>query len=200
MKKLMFILSFLIAVSTLHAQDLEAQKSDTIQHMKFMGIEMGGDISSFVEKIKQKGFKYESTLDGGIQALNGSFAGVNNCTIMIYPNNKKNVYSASVIFPFADTWSALNTTYHKIKSMLIQKYGEPYSCTEEFDSFIESLDDIDKMLHIKMGRCNYSTSFLFNEGFILEQILHLKEDCYVSLIYEDKEALIEKNKSEIEDL
>lgn len=200
MKKLMLLLFFLTAIMTLHAQDLEAQKPGTTQHLKFMGLEMGGNILSFVDSLKQKGFKYHTTLDGGTYVMKGRFAGVNDCKIMVNPNNKNNVHYAGVLFPYLNTWLTLYSNYKTIKSMLIQKYGEPFSSTEEFDSLFEPLDDIDKMLHVEMGRCKYSTSFVFKEGFILEQISNVEGDCYVSLIYTDKDASDDNRESAIDDL
>jgi hypothetical protein len=197
----MLLLSFSMAFMTLYAQDLESQKHNNIQHMKFMGIEMGGTISSFVANLKDKGFIYDSAAsDEQFQLLKGRFAGEDNCMIMVYPNADNNVYLVGVVFPFAETWSRLYSLYSTLKSMLTKKYGIPSSCIEKFDTIYEPLDDFDKLYQTKMQRCNYLTLFNLQEGDIVDKISTSNRDCFVCLMYVDKMASDDERKDAIDDL
>ena len=72
--------------------------------------------------------------------------------------------------------------------MLTQKYGEPASVVEEFQSYRGGKDDSDniKMHYVKHDRCQYITVFSTESGSIELRIDHNDMlECYVILVYED---------------
>lgn len=200
MRRLITLIT-LVFVLTIQAQDRPVPTPNNQQHMKFMGMKMGGDFSTFVNKLKQKGFKEDYTNSNKkATLLMGKFAGYDDCMLMVYPNSENNVYLVGVVFPFQESWSNLYSNYISIKNMLITKYGKPTECVEEFDTLYEPSDDKDRMYQTKMERCKYKTSFDFHEGKIIENISVAEMDCYVSLLYADEIGYKVNNESAIDDL
>lgn len=111
------------------------------QHMKFNGISMGETPTVFISKLKAKGFTPEYQNSDNI--LTGKFCGQSNCSIAIL-SNKDIITSICVIFPGMEKWKDLEFIYNDLKSLLIQKYGNPYKCIEEFQDY--SKDNHSKLL------------------------------------------------------
>lgn len=111
------------------------------QHMKFNGISMGETPTVFINKLKAKGFtpKYQNSDN----ILMGDFCGVKDCTIAV-TTDRDAVLSTCVIFPKMEKWKDLKNRYNCFKSILIQKYGNPVECTEEFQGYSE--DNYSKLL------------------------------------------------------
>lgn len=110
------------------------------QHMKFNGISMGETPTVFISKLKVKGF---TPISQSGNVLTGEFCGWSNCTIVIL-TNKDVVTSICVMFSKMETWKDLENRYNCFKSILIQKYGNPTKCEEEFQDYSE--DDFSKLL------------------------------------------------------
>lgn len=110
------------------------------QHMKFNGISMGETPTVFISKLKAKGFTPISQSD---HILTGKFCGVEDYTIAV-TTNRDAVLSTYVIFPGMEKWKDLKNRYNCFKSILIQKYGNPTKCEEEFQDYSE--DDFSKLL------------------------------------------------------
>lgn len=111
------------------------------QHMKFNGISMGETPTVFINKLKAKGFtpKYQNNDD----ILMGDFCGVQDCIIVV-TTDRNIVLSVCVMFPKKEMWKYLETEYNYFKSLLTQKYGNPYKCVEEFQGY--SKDNHSKLL------------------------------------------------------
>lgn len=110
------------------------------QHMKFNGISMGETPTVFISKLKAKGF---TPISQSGNVLTGEFCGWSNCTIVIL-TNKDVVTSTCVMFSKMETWKDLENRYNCFKSILIQKYGNPTKCEEEFQGY--SKDNHSKLL------------------------------------------------------
>lgn len=203
MRRLLTLIALVLAL-TVQAQDNmtpNPNNNSEQQHMKFMGIKMGGKLSTFVNNLKQKGFTTDTkTTNLQVTIMNGKFAGYNNCTLMIYPNSEGNVYLVGVLFPELETWSSLYANYSSIKDMLIKKYGEPLDCTETFDTDYPPRDDMDRMHQTKMERCKYSSIFDSEGGRIVESISTANFSCYVMLVYGDEHAYKTDQENAIDDL
>lgn len=204
MRRLITLITLTLALSAVQAQDrlpYTHNAEDGQKHMKFMGMNMGGKLATFVNKLRQKGFTADNRNSTPTSTvMTGKFAGYNNCTLMIYPNSEGNVYLVGVIFPENDTWMGLHTNYSTIKNMLIQKYGEPIDCKEEFDTDYPPRDDFDRMHQTRMERCKYSTIFALDEGRIVETISTTSMNCYVMLLYGDEEGYNINKENAIDDL
>lgn len=108
------------------------------QHMKFNGISMGETPTVFISKLKAKGFT-PSSYDN---VLTGKFC--NKDCIIVVLINKDVVTSTYVTFPERETWKDLKNRYNCLKSISIQKYGNPTTCIEEFQGY--SKDNHSKLL------------------------------------------------------
>ena len=103
------------------------------EHMKFKGVEIDGSLSEMVTKLKAKGFTYLGTEDG-IAFMEGDFAGYRECQIVVLSMKEKGKVNAiAVAFPDREDWSSLESDYNGLKSMLIEKYGEPSRVIERFN-------------------------------------------------------------------
>ncbi len=194
--KRIFLLFFAL-LTLLGASNTMAQKEE---HLKFLGISMDMNVNTFVEKLKQKGLKYETKTDDAI-ALKGNFAGYSNCRIYVFPNVEKKVQVVGVSFDYADTWQVLYTNYLDIKTMLMQKYGAPIMETEEWNSYSTPKDDNSKMHEVHMNRCVYQTSFNVNGNIITVSIANVMTFySYVSLYYMDNINYNKGKVNAIEDL
>jgi hypothetical protein len=170
------------------------------QHMKFMGVEMGGDVSKFVSALKQKGLKKKdmAAIDN-VTLLEGKFAGYSDCTIMIYESNNNKVYLTAVMFDNDYTWSSVRMKYTNLKNMLITKYGQPAISNEEFDGY-EPSDDYLKMAKARNGGCRYNSRFDVDGGLILLNIQNSNDNVFVSLTYGDEQTYTEQKGDAIDDL
>lgn len=173
-------------------------------HMKFKGIPFDISADEFVSRMKKQGYKYVEKLDSHSIVMTGDFAGYSGCNIYITVLPDDVIGTVSVSFPYRDKWSYLQTTYNNIKSMLIKKYGKPYSCTEEFDYYRQPTSEYDAMFLLKQDKYKYETKFFVEGGIINLQISHIyveyKDYFYVSLMYYDMGNNDKSTKNAIDDL
>lgn len=171
-------------------------------HLTFKGIPIDGTLNEFVGKLKQKGLSHLGT-EQGVALLSGEFAAHKGCTIAAIAHESGSVYRVGVIFPEKDTWMRLYNDYLSLKEMLTQKYGEPVSVVEEFQSYGGggSDDDNMKMHYVKYDKCRYFSVFSTDGGSIELRIDHNELlSCYVVLIYEDTTNGDKVRSSAIDDL
>lgn len=177
---------------------------ETPEHLLFKGIPITGSRQSFVDKLQQLGFK--PTYDfGNSSALQGAFAGYDRCNIYVMASKREDlVHTIGVTFPERDKWSLLSSNYFSLKELLIQKYGNPTTCVEMFQSEPEPDDDQMKMLFTNMDKCIYKTTFETHNGTITLSIVHSKVDfhnfCYINLLYTDRRNLIKATNQALNDL
>lgn len=169
MKNILLLLSLVL---TLH---LSAQNDSA--HLTFMGIPINGTLHEFSLKLTSKGLLYtESTGDAAL--FQGNFAGIHDCTIGVYSNNNV-VNSVAVSSPKYDEWTSLETGYQILKLGLTEKYGDPISCTEEFQTYGHP-NNTRKMRLAKTGNMTYNSLFRTDKGCISLSIL--KDHCLITYI------------------
>ena len=190
MKKLLISLMMLVGI-TATAQT---------EHLTFKGVPIDGTLTSFVNKLKQKGLSHLATQDG-IALLEGDFAGYKECTIFVSQYESEIVNRVAVIFPKNDTWSGLYSNYSTIKNLLTQKYGEPTDIIEEFQGYSNPSDDNERMFRVKFDQCKYICDFVTEKGGIELKIVHDDSlNCFISLLYIDAANESKVQSSAIEDL
>ena len=84
--------------------------------------------------------------------------------------------------------------------MLTTKYGNPLFSDEYFNTEYPPSDDGSKIRQLMLDRCNYSTSFSTDNGYIILKITHESYKCYVLLGYLDKINNAYKEEEAIDDL
>ena len=156
------------------------------EHMKFKGVEIDGSLSEMVTKLKAKGFTYLGAEDG-IAMLQGDFAGYRDCQIIVMTIKETGIVNAiGVAFPEVEEWSLLERNYDGLKSMLIEKYGEPMRVIEEFQNDYVS-DNSSKWHELHMDRCTWFSVFETESGTIELFIQKVKYgNAAVILKYYDK--------------
>ena len=176
-----------------------------IPHMKFKGIPLDVSSDEFVSQLKKQGYKYVTRKNNDFVVMTGDFAGYSECNIyinIVLPDDV--IGMVSVSFPNQSRWSYLQATYNNIKKMLIEKYGTPSSCTEEFDSYRQPTSEYDAMSLLKQDKYKYETKFYVEGGIIQLSISRIYVDYehlfYVSLTYYDISNQQRSTKNAIDDL
>lgn len=143
MKKITFLIAFIIASVTLFAQA-----------PFFKGVAMEGSINDFMTKMKSKGCVFEErtkTPDTGsdVITMKGSYAGYQNCQIVLFADDQgKEIMGVRVIMPLkfykfgevfeglSDNYKDVRSMYIDVKSKLTDKYGKPILVLEdEIDTY-----------------------------------------------------------------
>ncbi len=118
MKKLLTLILFLAIAATAFSQ--------SVSHMKFMGIPINGTITQFQAKLTAKGCSYDKRtsayISSGVRAFKGNIVG-NKATIFVYYNPKtKIVYRVKAVISNL-TSSTASLKYDEIKELLSIKYA-----------------------------------------------------------------------------
>lgn len=176
MKKILITLCIIMLSFAMRAQE----------HMTFMGIPIDGKISTFTQKLEDKGFTYVKTEDWG-DVFSGTFAGKRGCTINVFTLKSSTVWAVAVEFPsipFWKFWKSAKDEYQAIKKIISSKYGEP---DDDFDYDFDGYE----MTSIE------SSSFQTCRGYITVEIVGGKA---VSVMYCDEinlEIKIQEDESSI---
>lgn len=182
MKRIFSTLIFTAIILSSFAQT----KTDSTKHLTFKGVPIDGTLADYVAKMKNNGFIQKGTKDG-IVILEGDFASYKGCTVVVATLKQKDLVSKIVVtFPDRQTWSSLSSNYFNLKDLLTEKYGKPSENVEEFQSSTPD-DDGSKMIQVKLGACNYYSSYKIEKGTIQLTIEHDGvSHCFIKLAYFDK--------------
>jgi len=142
MKKLLFVL-FTVLIST------------TTFSQSFNGIEIGGKLSDFVSRMKQKGYSYvEQTENGAV--MKGTLSGeIVEFWISVTAKTKV-IWKLSIYFPENNSWYSINSDYQKMKNTLTEKYGTPDKTFEFFRNPYTEGDGYE-MTAVKVEKAFYSS-------------------------------------------
>jgi hypothetical protein len=171
-------------------------------HLKFKGVPIDGSLETFVWGMQQVGFRVQER-NNSKAILSGDFAGFKDCLIYVYTLQNKDLVSNIVVhFPNREQWKQLSNDYFNLKSLLIEKYGNPTAFEESFDDEyrITSNDDKMKLFYVKDDKCKFSSIFTTPQGNIILSIEHAKYNCFVMLRYIDKKNSEDVKKHAIDDL
>ncbi|MBF1428315.1 hypothetical protein [Hoylesella nanceiensis] len=180
MKRILIALLFVFSCIGTMAQNAN-------EHLKFMGIPINGTLESFTQKLVAKGLKRERGWEN-TGAFSGTFAGESNCEVYVKRIPSRNiVYKTVVCLPSRDTWDWLEKDYNEFKEMLTSKYGEPLQHSETFETGALTSSDYLKISALKEGKCDYHSTWGFNEGIIVLNIFNTdgSSSCFVRLSYYD---------------
>lgn len=184
-----FILSIALAGSlTLftncnNVSDITNEKSllpHTQSHLTFLGVEIDGSMTSFVEKMKAKGF---TPIGGVIDNMIGMKGTFTNKPILLNiartPGTRK-VYRIGVFYKKNNSWYSLKSDYDKLKDA----YKKRYIVEEEHRFFLDPYYEGDgyEMQALKLGKCDYSALFKTGFGSI---ILGIGESEQIIILYRD---------------
>ena len=170
MKKMLLTLWTVLLVTFAQAQE----------HMTFKDISMDCDLTTYISKLKAKGYKTEYTDTYGA-VMSGNFAGKDDCKIYILcTENSKLVWKVAVKFPEQSSWSSLKSEYKSFKESYIQKYGVP----ESYEFFSNPYEEGDgyELQALRLGKCTYFSFYKTPLGTIM---LSISDDKCTSVTYED---------------
>ena len=179
MKNLLMTLALVFST-----MQLVAQTADN-QHLMFKGVPIDGTLSEYVEKMKLNGFTLLGSENNGA-LFNGEFANYQNCKIGVGTSNKKDLVSTVfVMFPEREEWNDLYGDYSRLKQLLSEKYGIPNESKEKWENGYEPMLSL-RMSAVKLGECNFTTTFVTPNGKIQLRIERDGYRCFVFLGYFDK--------------
>ena len=184
MKKIILTLLFACLSVASHAQT---------EHLKFKGIPIDGPIEEFEKQLLKEGFSKNAKGE-----IVGRFAGYDNANIIGVTNNDGIVYRVAVVY-FLNEWKLLENRYSSLKSMLTTKYGTPQINDEEFKEF-ERTSDLNKLIALKTGNCNYLAAYKPDNGSIWLTLQYISFKSAVVLIYEDDINAAHHQQQAIDDL
>lgn len=147
MKKVFLILIAIIIAIAANAQS----------HLQFMGIDIDGNCSSFVQKLSAKGFTLKENIETGGAIMHGTFTGKNVEVYILVTPISKQVMSVSVYYPKDNSWSSIKYDYFKLKNSFKQKYP----LEKEFEFFSNPYYEGDgyEMQAVQNDKCHYVSFF-----------------------------------------
>lgn len=150
-------------------------------HMEFKGIEIDGTCKKMSSQLQNLGFSEITTFDNGSIVMNGTFAGVYGCDVLLCSSQFTNkIWKILVRLPAEKNWYSLKDRYLKLKGIFTKKYGHP-DAYEYFTSPYEEGDGYE-ITAFGAGNATYASYFKTDKGYIVVQII---EDGVVELAYED---------------
>ena len=167
-------------------------------NIKFMGIEINGNIDIFKKELINKGFIYTDSFKTAHKFI-GEFANeIVELTVLASPKTNI-VCKVTVNFPKKDNWIDLKNEYFKKKKM----YKSKYILDSEFEFFSLPYEDGDgyEMKAVSREKCNYLSIFLTQGGGIS---LTISSSAQIKVSYENsenlKKAQLELENNALEDI
>lgn len=148
---------------------------------EFNGVKIDGDLPSFTNALKAKGYTFHRTLDNGC-IMKGKI-GFKDVDVFIFTTPKsKKVFKLTIYFEEKSTWSSLKSDYQQLAAALTEKYGQP---SNTYDSFSKPYYEGDgyEMSAVQLEKCNYSSYWLNKENLTLA--VEISKYKQVKLVYEN---------------
>lgn len=167
----------------------------TGQHLLFRDIEINGTVNEICTELTRLGYSAPIPLEGGSVVVQGDFAGVTNCDLLIVRSKYEDfVWKIVVIMPENNNWYSLKSEYDRFKVMFTKKYGRP----DSYEYFTEPYEEGDGYEHtaLSVGKCSYISFFTLPLGTIS---LRISENGAVSIGYEDK-LNAERNSNDLDNI
>lgn len=173
MKRFLLFIALTFAISTIQATT----------HVKFMGIEVGGDYESFKDSLLSKGFTYVSSFET-LYEFYGKFANeIVTLNVLASPKTKT-VCKVIVYFPKRESWQELKKDYFVKKGM----YKTKYPMDRDFEFFSSPYEEGDgyEMRAVAKDKCKYASFFLAVGGHIT---IEIDKSAQLKVVYEDRENI-----------
>ena len=171
------------------------KQTKTGQHLLFRDIEINGTVNEICTELSRIGYSAPIPLESGSAVVQGDFAGVANCDLLIVRSRYEDfVWKIIVIMPENNNWYSLKSEYERFKEMFTKKYGRP----DSYEYFTKPYEEGDGYEHtaLSVGKCSYISFFSLPLGTIS---LSISENGAVSICYEDK-INAERNSNDIDNI
>lgn len=160
--------------------------TDDGTHLVFKGIPINGHSDAVAQALQMQGFKFGHNLENGSKALEGCFAGVNDCSIMVINSPFINsVWKIAVFMPKNNNWWNIKNEYGRFKAMFSKKYGQPASY--EYFSYPYEEGDGYELTAFSAGKASYVSFFETEKGSITLRIDDFGDGTQLCVHYEDKQ-------------
>ena len=110
--------------------------TSSAEHIKFMGVPVGGNVAAFKDSLKAKGFIYKKCFKT-LYSFEGIFANEVVAVEVLASPKTKQVCKIIVYFPQKDTWKGLKSDYFRKKNL----YKEKYPLDKDFEFFSSPYDE-----------------------------------------------------------
>ena len=173
MRRIVLVLLFIIQCICAHSSG----------HIKFMGMDVTGNMESFKNSLVTKGFFYVDSFKSSFR-FQGEFANeFVTLTVLASPETQI-VCKIIVEFPSKSEWKNLKEDYFKKKKLFKSKYP----LDKDFEFFSSPYEDGDgyELRAVSRGKCNYTSFFLAVGGYI---IIEIGKTAQIRVSYEDRENM-----------
>lgn len=172
------ILAFII-ICVLSTFEIMAQEN----HLTFKGIPINGNVSDFVNKMKEDGFTLKQTFSDGSAVMEGKFADKYCDLYVLATPTSKTVWKVAVMLKKEYTnWPDIESDYNELKNLYSIKYGSPLDDFSFFSSPYK-LGDGYEMTALRMDKCSYMV--LYKVEDIGHIAINMTTLCKISIAYED---------------
>lgn len=185
MKNKIFLSWFMLSV--LFIGSINAQTKNA--HLKFMNISMGETSKTFIEKLKQKGFRHIN--GAGEITLSGKLFYTKALVDVVESPTSNVISKVIVVFNTERTFDSAYQEYSDFRKALTEKYGKPDDPSKKniYQPLNKSYREEVEVL--KKNEKTYMSTWLMSEG---EIILKISSKFVVSMTYYDRVNLDKANK------
>lgn len=221
-----FVFTYLAGFAQSYADFLKSKRDEFVQSTgKFLtikGIELKPEmnVNDMYNMLLRKGFveseisKEFNKITGGYE-LKGTFYGVLNCSVVLYPiaTDKNILGMVSISFPNQKSFKALKRDYDNLKISLGDKYSLINSIEKFDDDYIKEMtSDYLKLRAIKNDEATFQSVFYLSANdvsvILLGQVFlriayadkEYQDNYYVSLVYYTSDYVMEQFASGNNDL
>ena len=147
------VMKYLLTIFAAAMLYLSASAQD---HLCFEGIPIEGPVSSFVDKLKEAGFK-EWEDDIARTLLKGKLFG-RECTLIVKSNpDNGDVYAVTATFAIRNNWKLCKEDYLAAQEGLTRQFGRP-TRIEKFERPFREGDGLE-LHHLNMGLCKWISTY-----------------------------------------
>lgn len=150
------------------------------ESLRVMGIDLVGSIDKLAQRfVEERGFTIdeESSTEGLLYTLRGSFTGLQNCELYITADDNGDCNLVLIYLPEQTQWNRIKEQYLLYK----QNYSQKYTLQEENAYFSGGYYEGDgcEMTAIAENECNYWSNYSAPGGTIRLYISTYKQVCIV---------------------
>ena len=148
-----------------------AMLSNAQEHLKFKGVEINGNLKTFVANLEKKGCESGENIFG-VFMIKADFAGAEMFVFPQVTSQSQTVYAVVAGTAMYKEEVSLMAQYNELKSLLMQKYGEGVETTIADGYYKNSINDLER------GNAHNAILFQTEKGKIY---LYIHESGYQSI-------------------
>lgn len=157
------------------------------EHMKFMGIPINGQLTTFCQALEKKNFRLDKMYANSAR-YEGLFTGEVAYVIVETTPKTHTVCDVLVAYQDHQKWDDMDNLYFGLKEQLTTKYGEPKDVLEVGDAPISDIfirDNLENASLIRRARFETELGYI-DLGIDNLRLFDYSSDPYAYLIYIDK--------------